>query len=175
MSSTQDEILFPNGHVCSVLRKVNHAAMIHFDNIPGMQEDREVIQSVLGTTAFLTFIAFSLCHFLGFFYVHGFVYLRSFDFLLLCFRISIAWIFFFFWCAATSDFCLFGSFLCVFCCCCFFFCMFILICFLGIDDWCGFGGVSSCYMFKYLHLHVCVSVSGNCRSGFYFWHTAMVI
>ena len=49
VSMTEDEILFPNPHVCSVLKKANHAAMIHFDNIPGIKEDRLLIENVIGT------------------------------------------------------------------------------------------------------------------------------
>ncbi|KAL8568325.1 hypothetical protein ACOMHN_040898 [Nucella lapillus] len=45
---TPDETLFPNAHVCSVVKKANHAAMIHYDKIPGIKEDREVIEKVLG-------------------------------------------------------------------------------------------------------------------------------
>ncbi|XP_076439265.1 lysophosphatidic acid phosphatase type 6-like [Babylonia areolata] len=45
---TPDEVLFPNSHVCEVVREANHAAMIHFDNIPGIKEDREVIEKVIG-------------------------------------------------------------------------------------------------------------------------------
>ncbi|KAK7096333.1 lysophosphatidic acid phosphatase type 6-like [Littorina saxatilis] len=48
VSTTDDEVLFPNPHKCSVLRKVNHAAMVHFDNIPGVTEDRKLVEKALG-------------------------------------------------------------------------------------------------------------------------------
>ncbi|KAK7489974.1 hypothetical protein BaRGS_00018839 [Batillaria attramentaria] len=48
VSESDDEILFPNSKVCSVLKKANHAAMIHYDHIPGMRKDREKVEEVLG-------------------------------------------------------------------------------------------------------------------------------
>ncbi|XP_067659898.1 lysophosphatidic acid phosphatase type 6-like [Haliotis asinina] len=48
ISPQKDEVLLPNPHVCSVVRDINHAAMIHFDNIPGIQQDRLHLEKILG-------------------------------------------------------------------------------------------------------------------------------
>jgi hypothetical protein len=48
VSETEDEVLFPNPHACAVLKKVNHAALQHFDNIEGIKEDRKKIENALG-------------------------------------------------------------------------------------------------------------------------------
>ncbi|KAK6178514.1 hypothetical protein SNE40_013292 [Patella caerulea] len=48
VSRTQSEILFPNSHNCPVVRQINHASMIHFDDIPGFKEDRKKLENILG-------------------------------------------------------------------------------------------------------------------------------
>ncbi|ESO98462.1 hypothetical protein LOTGIDRAFT_174271 [Lottia gigantea] len=47
VSDDMEEILFPNGQNCPVVRKIVHAAMIHFDDISGIAEDREFIEEAL--------------------------------------------------------------------------------------------------------------------------------
>ncbi|PVD36224.1 hypothetical protein C0Q70_03200 [Pomacea canaliculata] len=46
--SSIDEILYPNTRACSVLQKANHAVIFHFDRIPGIKEDLEFIEKILG-------------------------------------------------------------------------------------------------------------------------------
>ncbi len=48
LSKVKNEVLLPNPHQCALVRKINHAALIHFDNIPDIQQHREELETILG-------------------------------------------------------------------------------------------------------------------------------
>ncbi|XP_071115925.1 lysophosphatidic acid phosphatase type 6-like [Haliotis cracherodii] len=47
ISPLDNEVLLPNPHICAVVRDINRAAMLHFDNIPGILHDRLRLEKVL--------------------------------------------------------------------------------------------------------------------------------